>query len=142
MLNSPCSANSASKKKKKNCMLCFGILLNLLFLSVGEESLWARKSGLLLFFSPAPFPQAFLLLRSTDNVGNKKAMGREEAGSEPVSQRSERKGLSVRTRRLNFSWASWTGWPPIYISFLGQSGVLYSSVWPCIKIKMLCKNKV
>lgn len=103
----------------------------------GGKYLWVQQSGFRLFFSLAPFPQAFPLtmwkrLWAEGKKGqNSRAL--------PVSQRSAWKGLSVSTRKLDFSWASWTGWQPISL----LPGPKRNSPQFCValyKDKMLCRN--
>lgn len=108
----------------------------------GGASLWAQKSGLLLFFSQHLSLKLYPLPRSTQMWGERRVYKAEKKKSQssralPISQRSAQKRPSVGTRKLNFSWASWTGWQPISSSFLGLHGAPHSSVWPSTETKML-----
>lgn len=71
------------------------------------------------------------------NVGKRSAgHGHEEAGSEltnPAEQLPASWDVTVSgrpTRKLNCSWGSWAGWPPVSTSSPGQRGALHSSEAP------------
>lgn len=109
----------------------------------GGKSLWVQQSGLPLFFSLAPFPQAFPLPSNTTVWRRRRLWAEGKKGQNsralPVSQRSAWKGLSVSTRKLNLSWASWTGWQPISL----LPGPKRNSPQFCVTLhedKMLCRN--
>ena len=114
----------------------------------GEKILRASKGRTCTFPPlPSPFSLDFSPFpRSTNSVGKRKSAGREAAGSgpeaPPASQRSARKGLSVRGQ------GSWTSCEPAEldggqsISFLGLPGALQGSLPPCVKTKILCRNRV